>query len=249
MHVRAYHLQFFLDYLVLNYILSLVIFTKNLKGLVNMTTKITPLYAETRVLLSLFAIDEAEVSPSHFVPKGAKYKQALTDLVENGCLAETLKGKRYKKYSLLPQGRHQLIQNLANDELSFFSVLGPKTTNGLLKVFRELGHTTSDSSQNGSQNGHRHVISSYKDFSSFVIDFCQKLDVKDNLDGLIPIYRVRREVGDSVGREQFDSWMFELQADNQLQMMGDDLSDTPQDQKDDSVQIPGGNLRFYIKLL
>ena len=210
-----------------------------------MATKISPLYAETRILLSLFAIDEDKVSPSNFVPKGTKYKQALVDLVEYGCLSETLKGKRYKKYSLLPQGKHQLLKNLSNDELSFFSVLGPKTTNGLLKVFRELDHNNPGSIQ----NGHRHAISSYQDFSSFVIGFCQKINIEDNLDGLIPIYRVRREVGESVDREKFDNWLFELQADNRLQMMGDDLSDTPQDQKDDSVQIPGGNLRFYIKLL
>lgn len=214
-----------------------------------MAPKISPLYAETRILLSLFAIDKNEVSPSYFVPKGDKYKQALSDLTEDGCLAETLKGKRYKKYSLLPQGRHRLIENLANEELSFFSVLGPKTTNGLLKVFRELSHSGTISTKNGTQNGNGHAIGSYKDFSSFVLDFCRKIDIEDNLDGLIPIYRVRREVGKTIDREQFDNWLFELQADNQLQMMGDDLSDTPQDQKDDSVRIPGGNLRFYIKLL
>ncbi|MGD1950948.1 MAG: hypothetical protein ACFB14_15050 [Leptolyngbyaceae cyanobacterium] len=214
-----------------------------------MASKISPLYAETRILLSLFALDENEVSRSYFVPQGPKYKQALVSLVEDGCLTETLKGKRYKKYSLSLHGQERLVENLFNKELSFFSNLGPKTTNGLLKAFRELKHSETSATQNGSQNGHGQAISSYKEFSDFVLDFCRKIDAEDNLDGLIPIYRVRREVGEVVDREQFDNWLFELQADNSLQMMGDDLSDTPQDQKDDSVQIPGGNLRFYIKLL
>ena len=214
-----------------------------------MASKISPLYAETRILLSLFALNENEVSPSNFVPQGTKYKQALVSLVEDDCLTETLKGKRYKKYSLLPHGQERLVKNLFNEELSFFSNLGPKTTNGLLKAFRELKHGEINATENVSKNGYKHVISSYKEFSSFVLDFCRKIDAEDNLDGLIPIYRVRREVGEVVDREQFDNWLFELQADNSLQMMGDDLSDTPQDQKDDSVQISGGNLRFYIKLL
>lgn len=213
-------------------------------------TKITPLYAETRVLLQLAELGEDKVSPSNFMPDGSKYKQALIKLVEDGSISkhETNSKKRYK-YSLTSQGRQKLIENLFNEEFFFFGNIGIKTTNGMLKAFRELKHSDEIVTQNASQNGHRYAISSYDDFSSFILDFCRKIDVKDNLDGLIPIYRVRREVGDTVDKDQFDDWLFELQADNQLQMMGDDLSDTPQDQKDDSVKIPGGNLRFYIKLL
>lgn len=213
-------------------------------------TKITPLYAETRVLLQLTEFGEDKVSPSNFMPDGPKYKQALINLVEDGSISksETNAKNRYK-YSLTSQGRQRLIGNLFDDEFFFFGNIGTKTTNGLLKAFRELKYSDESAAQNGSQNDYKHSISSYKDFSSFVLDFCRKIDIEDNLDGLIPIYRVRREIGGVVDRKQFDNWLFELQADNSLQMMGDDLSDTPQDQKDDSVQIPGGNLRFYIKLL
>lgn len=217
------------------------------------TSKISPLYAETRVLLGLNTYEEDEVSPSNFVPKGnAHYKQALIRLTEEGCLSEIPNGKRYKKYSLTSQGRQRLIQNLSNEEFAFFSNLGAKTTNGLLKVFRE-SISGVISVVNGyadmAQNGNGHSIGSYDDFSEFVIDFCQKIDAEDDLGGLVPIYRVRRELGDAVAREQFDEWLFDLQAEERLQMMSDDLSRTPQDQKDDSVRIPGDNLRFYINLL
>ncbi|NEQ49927.1 MAG: hypothetical protein F6K11_07320 [Leptolyngbya sp. SIO3F4] len=215
--------------------------------------KVSPLYAETRVLLNLNAYGEDEVSPSNFVPTGnVLYKQALTRLTEEGCLSEIPNGKRYKKYSLTSQGRQRLIKNLSNEEFAFFSNLGPKTTNGLLKVFREsisVGISVANGSTNIAQNGNGHFIGSYDDFSKFVIDFCQKIDAEDDLGGLVPIYRVRRELGDAVARAQFDKWLFDLQAEERLQMMSDDLSRTPQDQKDDSVRIPGDNLRFYINLL
>lgn len=212
-----------------------------------MATKITPLYAETRVLLSLFAIDEAEVSPSNFVPKGDKYKQALADLVEEGYLSETLKGKRYKKYSLLPQGRHRLIQNLANDELSFFSVLGPKTTNGLLKVFRELNHHNSALTRNGAQNGGGYDITSYDDFSNIALKTYEQLNQEFQFEDLVPIYRIRRAFGEQVTRAQFNEWLLKMQADDELQLVGGEMPELTSDKAEDSIKTSLGGIRYYAK--
>ncbi|MEM7063018.1 MAG: hypothetical protein AAF572_07635 [Cyanobacteria bacterium P01_B01_bin.77] len=212
-----------------------------------MATKITPLYAETRILLGLFAIDEAEVSPSHFVPKGDKYKQALADLVENGCLAKILKSKRYKKYSLLPQGRHQLIKNLANDELSFFSVLGPKTTNGLLKVFRELNPDDSGPTQNGAQNGGGYDIASYDDFSDMALKTYEQLNQEFQFEDLVPIYRIRRILGEQVTRTQFNEWLLEMQANDELQLVGGEMPELTPDKAEDSIKTSLGGIRYYAK--
>ena len=221
-----------------------------------MATKISPLYAETRILLSLFALDEDKVSPSNFVPKGTKYKQALVDLVEVGCLSETLKSKRYKKYSLLPQGKHQLLKNLSNNELSFSSNIGPKTTNGLLKVFRELVNDviTPTAASRGKVenvffNGNGHSISSYKAFVSVTLDVYNQLNNDFQCEDLVPIYRIRRTIGDQISRTQFNEWLLEMQANDKLQLIGGAIPDLTPDQAEDSITTALGGIRYYAKSL
>ncbi|MEO1744548.1 MAG: hypothetical protein AAFR99_22455 [Cyanobacteria bacterium J06629_9] len=114
-----------------------------------MASKVTPLYAETRILLDLTGLGGQLISPSNFVPKGTHYQQALTRLIEQDYITETLKGKRYKKYSITAQGKQKLAENLTDEKFSFFAVAGPKTTNSLLRFLREENATTATS-----QNGH-----------------------------------------------------------------------------------------------
>ncbi|MEM6255506.1 MAG: hypothetical protein AAF821_21540 [Cyanobacteria bacterium P01_D01_bin.156] len=220
-------------------------------------TKITPLYAETRILLSLFAIGEDRISPSDFVPKGDKYQQALVDLVEDNCLSETLKGKRYKKYSLLSEGKEKLIQNLANEELSFFSSLGPKTTNGLLKVFRELvsdetisNGGSKDITQNGTHhNGNEHSITSYEAFTSVALDVYEQLNADFQCEDLVPIYRIRRTIGGQVSRTKFNEWLLKMQANDKLQLIGGEMPELTPEKAEDSVKTSLGGIRYYAKRL
>ena len=54
-----------------------------------MASKVTPLYAQTRILLNLWSLDEVPVAKSHFVPgSAAPYKSALNQLVEEGALSK-----------------------------------------------------------------------------------------------------------------------------------------------------------------
>lgn len=214
-------------------------------------TKITPLYAETRILLNLLDLGTDPVSKSHFLPQGAAYKEALNRLVSSDVLEEVQQG-RYTRYAMAPGAKRKLYGNLANPDMTFFSILGTKTTNGLLKAFRDFAATApadvaaGQPQQNGA--GH-HAIDSYGEFAEQVVELCKQLDKEYNLDGLVPIYRVRREIGAALNRDQFDEWLLDLQAEDTLQMMGGDLSTMPQDQKDDSFRVPGGDIRFYVKLL
>ncbi|MEL6231131.1 MAG: hypothetical protein AAFR24_14565 [Cyanobacteria bacterium J06627_3] len=217
------------------------------------TSKISPLYAETRVLLGLNAHEEGEVSPSNFVPKGnAHYKQALIRLTEEGCLSEIPNGKRYKKYSLTSQGRQRLIENLSNEEFTFFSNLGAKTTNGLLKVFRQSisgGNAVANGSVNVAQNGNGHSIASYESFSNVALDVYAQLNEDFQCEDLVPIYRIRRTIGEQVSRAQFNEWLLEMQANDKLQLIGGAIPDLTPDQAEDSITTSLGGIRYYAKRL
>ncbi|MCG8366310.1 MAG: hypothetical protein MJA27_23615, partial [Pseudanabaenales cyanobacterium] len=66
-----------------------------------MGQKITPLYAETRILLNLWSLDDSEVSKSKFVPSSTSqaYKTALEQLEVENALSSRQKTKRTKVYS------------------------------------------------------------------------------------------------------------------------------------------------------
>ena len=215
--------------------------------------QITPLYAETRVLLSLFGTGGDQVSAYKFLPDGDKYKQALTQLVEKNYLSETLKNKRYRKYSLTLQGKQRLAENLANPELIFFSVLGAKNINALLKMFREqTGETTPlphSASANGSANGNGHTINSYKDFSDTAIKTYEQLNDAYQFEDLVPIYRIRRTIGEQVSRSQFDEWLLEMQTNDKFQLIGGEMPELTPDKAEDSIKTSLGGIRYYAKRL
>jgi len=217
------------------------------------TKKITPLYAETRILLGLISYEANEVSPSNFVPKGnAHYKQALVRLTEEDCLTATLKSKRYKKYSLTFQGRQRLLKNLSNEELSFFSSLGPSTTNGLLKVFRESisgSMSVENNSVDATQTRNGDSLTSYESFSDKTFDVYKQLNEDFQCEDLVPIYQIRRTIGEQVSRAQFNEWLLEMQANEKLQLIGGAIPDLTPDQAEDSITTALGGIRYYAKRL
>jgi hypothetical protein len=91
-------------------------------------------------------------------------------------------------------------------------------------------------------------IKSYDDFKSEVASVYDRLNKDYNLGDLVPIHRIRRELGNRVSREQFDKWLIDVQSDDHVQLMGGALPNATQADKDDALQIMG-NLRFYVKKL
>jgi len=67
--------------------------------------------------------------------------------------------------------------------------------------------------------------------------------------GLVPIYQIRRELGDRVSRSEFNNWLMEMQSNDLVQLMGEQVPSVTRDQLQDSVTIPGGGYRFYVKRL
>lgn len=217
-----------------------------------MASKITPLYAETRILLNLWALDETLVTKSNFVPTGQPYLAALNRLVETNSLIKGKK-KQWQAYSLTDEGRSKLKEGLLAQEFKLQgSVVGVKTTNAILSWFRQSQSSaefTGGEAKQAKSNGHVEAIDSYESFADAALKTYDQLNQDYNLDDLVPIYRIRREMGDRISRQHFNEWLLKVQANEHVQLMGGDLPNVTRDQMEDSVAIPGGGTRFYVKRL
>lgn len=217
-----------------------------------MARKVTPLYAETLNLLKLWSLEETPAPKTKFVTSGTKaYTVALQQLVDEGALSKTTK-RGNKVYEITEAGKEKLADGLTNSDFAFSSTAGPKTTNALLKWFRQ-SQTTSAATPPVSDNGTADIstdsIESYEAFTRTAFDIYEQLNRDYNLDNLVPIYRIRREIGDRIPRQKFNEWLLEIQANDLVQLMGGDLPNATADQLEDSVAIPGGGTRFYVKRL
>jgi hypothetical protein len=70
-----------------------------------------------------------------------------------------------------------------------------------------------------------------------------------NLDDLVPIYRMRREIGERVGRSQFNEWLLEMQANDIFQLLEGSVEDSAPDKIEDSITTKVNGLRCYVKRL
>jgi len=93
------------------------------------------------------------------------------------------------------------------------------------------------------------TITSYQEFLEETLRIYEDLNRDYNLGDLVPIYRIRRHLGDRISRPQFTEWLLEMQANDLVQLMGEQVPSVTRDQLEDSITIPGGGLRFYVQRL
>jgi hypothetical protein len=68
-------------------------------------------------------------------------------------------------------------------------------------------------------NGKKSAIASYEDFKPVALEVYDRLNRDFNLDNLVAIYRIRREIGERVERSHFNEWLLEMQANDVLQLL------------------------------
>ena len=226
-----------------------------------MASKVTPLYAQTRILLNLWYLDDrTPVAKRHFFP-GKPYGTALDRLVEE----ESVKAEKvgsHSRYAITETGETKLAEALANEEFGFSSSIGAKTTNAILKWLRQHKSsetapvqmtssvdTSSNGHQENGQNGKASEIDSYEAFTETTLETYDRLNQDYNLDDLVPIYRIRRELGDRLPRQKFNEWLLEVQSNDLIQLMASGQSEVTSDQVEDSIKIPGAGNRFFVKRL
>jgi hypothetical protein len=171
--------------------------------------------------------------------KAEPYRDFLAQLEKDG--AVVIKKERSVKVSLCkPHGLEMLSQGLRESKFVFAGAVKLWAANALLRWIREMdSHSATEIAP----------IKSYEEFKQVVLDVYDRLD----LDNLVPIYRIRREIGERVDRKDFNEWLLEMQSSDIVQLVGGEMPDITPEKVEDSIKIDlGGSqsaLRYYIQLL
>lgn len=214
--------------------------------------------AKVRVLLNLWDLGGGKM----MVKKGdltkrivrtnetsVKYRDVLSELQEAGAIVYSLVN-RVTLVELSAKGKEVLADGLkSQDSLFEFdgSQIGTRLGNALLKWIRHQDGAAGVGVETG--KGDVGAIASYDDFKAVALDVYDSLNRDYNLDDLVPIYRMRRAIGERVGRSEFNEWLLEMQATDIFQLMAGETPDITPDKREDSIIIPGGTLRYYAKRL
>lgn len=218
-----------------------------------MGQKVTPLYAETRILLNLWALDDSNVTKSKFMPssKSAAYKQALQKLELENVLSAYQKTKRSKVYSITESGKQRLAKGLTNEDFRFPAQVGAKTANAVIRWFRQQDNViaTTTLQHNGDSHLEVNPINSYEAFVELALTTYDQLNQDYNMDNLVPIYRIRRQIGERVTRSEFSAWLLKMQSNDLFQLLEGSVEDSAPDKIEDSITTKMGKLRCYAKRL
>lgn len=173
--------------------------------------------------------------------KSGDYQKFIDDLEKKGAIAFADAQKR----KLTPHRdvvRDALLASLQSN-FSFSAQVGKNTANTLLQLIREAGASP------GSAQVPVDAIASYDAFKQAALETYDRLNRDYNLEDLVPIYRLRREMGDRVSRSDFDQWLIEMQAKDVVQLIGGEMPQLTADKEADSIKTKVGGVRFYLKKL
>lgn len=92
------------------------------------------------------------------------------------------------------------------------------------------------------------AIESYDSFEKEILSAYKKIGEKEGDTEMVPIYRMRRELGDRLTRQQFNAWMLDAQAKNLFTLLEGSVEDSAEDKIRDSVMTKLGKIRAYAKL-
>ena len=216
--------------------------------------------AKTRLLLALWVLGGAKQEvkrgdiTKRVVSKGrrvADYEEVFQQLEKENAVAISKKG-----FSLVsPKGLKLLDEGLKSPDFEFEgTIVGTWAANALLKWIKETDSNDSFAAAAASQlakddESSKEFIASYEKFKEITLEVYDKLNRDEKLNNLVPIYQIRRQIGDRVNREYFDSWLLEMQANDILQLQGGSLPDKDPTKIKDSIETELSGLRCYAKLL
>lgn len=179
---------------------------------------------------------------------GKKYiehtrKEAIVESLKSNNLVELKIENKRELLFLTETGKAHLIKQLADKNFDFQgNVLGTRLVNTVLDLMRlNINNSPSISVSN--------KITSYDDFKILVMAIYDRLNKEYNYGHLVPIYKIRREIGDQVSRLDFNEWLLEMQANDILQLQGGSIEDGAKDKMEDSIYTEIGGYRCYAKKL
>lgn len=215
-------------------------------------------YAKTRLLLALWDLGGCQQQVAkgklndRMKLKGKNipgYPGILEDLAAQGAIAVSKKGSAISYSLTSPTGLEVLGAGLRSKEFKFEgTIVGTWAANALLRWISDLDVAVGASvaSGDGVKGG---VIGSYEEFKTVALDVYDQLNYEYNFNNLVPIYRIRRTIGERVSRTEFNNWLLEMQADDIFQLQGGSVEDSAPDKIEDSVSTELDGLRCYARLL
>ncbi|WP_298905346.1 hypothetical protein [uncultured Nostoc sp.] len=230
-----------------------------------MTSKNT-VQTRTRLLLALWNLGgtQQEVNKRQLhdrivskTKKVADYQGIFEELQNQGAIAISKKG-----YSLTSgKGLEVLGEGLKSSDFKFEgTIVGTWAANALVKWINQIDIAVvgADVPVIGKSalaelsvrvTSQREGIASYDEFKPVALEVYDKLNYEYNFNNLVPIYRIRREIGERVSRTEFNDWLLETQADDILQLQGGSVEDSAPDKIEDSVATELDGLRCYATRL
>ena len=198
---------------------------------------------EVRLLLVLWDLGGAAVRKGdlngRFSGKTQEANEACAELIKVGAI-ESSGGKLF---TLTDTGKTLLTSALADDEFEFEAQIGKKMANALLKWLRSTPVTSAESVAKTVAS----AIESYEAFKVVALEIYDRLNRDFNMDNLVPIYRIRREIGERVERSEFNEWLLEMQAQDHLQLIGGEMPSITPEIAEDSITTSLGAARYYAK--
>jgi hypothetical protein len=209
-----------------------------------MMSMATNIEIKTRFLLVLLALGGASVLKgqvnARFSGKTKEANEVREELIKAGAIKLSEDGKRL---TLTEDGKQVLGDGLAQGFV-FKAQIGAKMANALLTLMRPgaVSRTVVAKSE-------VEVIGSYEAFKDVVLEVFDRLNRDFNMDNLVPIYRIRREIGARVARSDFNTWLLEMQSNDIFQLLEGGVEDNAPEKLEDSVQTKLGKLRCYAKYI
>jgi hypothetical protein len=169
----------------------------------------------------------------------------LGELQATGAIEYSLVN-RVTMVELSAKGKEVLAQGIkSKDSLFEFdgSQIGTRLGNSLLKWIRHQDGAASVAVEKG--KGDVGAIASYEDFKSQALALFEKLDKGYNYRGLVPIWHLRRELGEQVSRENFKDLIMQMQADRLFYLQSGEARGATDEQKRDSISDDVRGLLFF----
>ncbi|GAP98601.1 hypothetical protein [Leptolyngbya sp. NIES-2104] len=211
----------------------------------------TEAQAKTRFLLALWDANDrqSEIKKSALFGKLKRAKEKPSDY--EPIYQALIEAKAIEVVStsvkLTSIGQQLLADGLKAEDFKFDDrATSVKTANPLLRWIRR-NCLASAPVTNG--NGKKSAIASYEEFKPVALEIYDRLNRDYNLDNLVPIYRIRREIGERVERSDFNEWLLDMQANDILQLLIGSVEDSAPDKIEDSITTKVNGLRCYAKLL
>jgi hypothetical protein len=209
--------------------------------------------AKTRLLLALWDLGgtQQEVKKGQLskriIAKGQKvadYKPIFEELETQGAIAISKTG-----YSLnSPVGLEVLGEGLRSGDFKFEgTIVGTWAANALLRWISQIDKSGSTPAPVNKVDTAK--IASYDEFKSVALQVYDKLNYEYSFNNLVPIYRIRRAIGERVNRTEFNDFLLEMQADDIFQLQGGTVEDSAPDKLEDSIKTALDGLRCYAKRL